>query len=220
MAELLEKPRRRIDGGDALGMRLGTVDARRADADTEPAGIGADVVAIPTRGRRRGVRVAGAGSGGRVQHRRRVSDSAGEHVLVGQRSPELAEVRAERRAGASGLEANETARARRKTDRTAHVVAVRDGDDAGRDRGGGASARSPRREVEVPGIVRRTVRERFRRHRARELGQVGLADEHEPRGAEALGEPRVGLLVPVEVLQHLHAAMERITGRVADPERN
>ena len=63
--------------------------------------------------------------------------------------------------------------------------------------------------------MRRAVRERFRRHRARELGQVGLADEHEPRGAEALGEPRVGLLVPVEVLQHLHTAMERITGRVA-----
>ena len=62
----------------------------------------------------------------------------------------------------------------------------------------------------------RAVGERFRRHRARELGQVGLADEHEPRGAEALGEPRVGLLVPVEVLQHLHAAMERVPGRVAD----
>ena len=59
--------------------------------------------------------------------------------------------------------------------------------------------------VSSHGLCVGAVRERFGRDARRELGRVGLADEHEARGAEARREPRVVGLGPARVLQHLHA---------------
>ena len=100
-----------------------------------------------TYGRRGGGAVygsPGAGAGDRVEDAGGVADRAGEHELVGERAPVLAEVGTERRAGARRLQPDDAAHARGEADRAAHVVAVRDGDEPGRDRGRRSAARSAR----------------------------------------------------------------------------
>ena len=85
----------------------------------------------------------------------------------------------------------------------------------GGDRGRRAAARAAGAAGVVPGVAGRAVRERFGREAGRELGRVGLADEHEARVPEARREPCVFALDPARVLQHLHAGVERIAGGVA-----
>ena len=143
-------------------------------------------------GRRRGVRVAGAGAGDRVEHRGGVADRAGQHELVRERSPVLAEVGSERRAGAGRLQADDPAHATRGT-------------------GSSRPCRCRARPAPCPPRPRPPNRRSIRRccasrshglcvapyasgsvvHARRELGRVGLADEHEAGGAEARREPRV-----------------------------
>ena len=66
---------------------------------------------------------------------RGVADRSRQHELVRERSPVLAELRPERGPRAGGLQADDAAHRRGEPDRPAHVVAVRDGDHPGRDRG-------------------------------------------------------------------------------------
>ena len=66
--------------------------------------------------------------------RRGVAHGARQHELVGQRAPVLAEVGPERRAGARRLQPDDAAHRRGEADRAAHVVAVRDRHEPGRDR--------------------------------------------------------------------------------------
>src|SRR5207302_3254796 len=118
-----------------------------------------------------------------------VADGAREHELVGERAPVLAEVGAERRARPRRLEPDDAAHRGRETDGSTHVVAVRDGYETRGDRGRGAAARAARAAGVVPRVARRTIRERFRGETGRELRGIRLADEHEPGGAKARGEP-------------------------------
>ena len=98
----------------------------RAESDAQPPGRRADLVAVRADRRRRGVRVAGRGARDRVEHRGGVADRPGEHELVRERAPVLAEVGSERGAGAGRLESDDAAHGRGEPDRAAHVVAVRD----------------------------------------------------------------------------------------------
>src|SRR6266542_2669470 len=111
---------------------------------------------------RAGVTLWPRSSSSRVEDRRGVAHAPSEHVLVRERAPELAEVGAERRPAPRRLETDEPACARGNADRATHVVAVRDGNHAGRHGGGGAAAGTARGVVETPRVVRRAVRERLR----------------------------------------------------------
>ena len=81
---------------------------------------------------------------------------AREHVLVGQRAPELAEVGAERRAGARRLEPDEAAHRSRGCGSSRPCrCRARPGTMPAATAAAGAAARAARRAVEVPRVVRR-----------------------------------------------------------------
>ena len=140
-----------------------------------------------------GVRIAGRGPGGRVEHRRGVADGAGEHVLVGESGPQYSPKSGPRLLRARvGLRPDEPARARGDPDRAAHVVAVGDRDHPRRDRRG-------RPPLEPPGEWSRFHGLRVGPYASGSVvgddassGRLVLPRMHEPGGAVALHQHGVG----------------------------
>ncbi len=184
-----------LDGGGALGVDVAVHDGG-GQADAQGAGVGADLVRIGPLRRRRDGRVARFVTGDGVEHHGGVAHRAGDDTVDGGAVPALAERRTLRDPGAAGLEPDEAAFARRDTDRSAAVVGVSDGDDAGGDRGGGPTAGSAGGVFEVPGVAGGSVDGGFGGDGRAELGDVGAPDGDEAESPEAAIQ--VGVVVFAE----------------------
>jgi hypothetical protein len=95
------------------------------------------------------------------------------------------------RSPARRLEPEQAAAGRGDADRTAAVVGVREGDDAGGDGRPRAAARAARAQVRVPRVARGAEQLRFGERREAELGQVGLAEDDRARAPEPFHDGRV-----------------------------
>ena len=192
MAERLEQLARRRSTARTQSGALSAPSRRRVRSPMRSRpGRRADLVAERAGRRRRGVRIAGARRRRRVEHERGVAHRAGEHELVRERAPVLAEVRAERRAGAGRLQPDDAAHRRRETGSSRPCrCRARPRPCPTRPRPRLPPLEPPGRAREVPRIVRGAVGERLGGDARRELGRVGLADEHEPGARESAPRAR------------------------------
>ena len=211
--ERLEQLAGVLRGGDAVRVHRGVTDrgSWSADRDAQLPGVGADLVAVRPRRRRRvergrrGTCPQSASSTAAVSRTVRLTQrSTTRNCEISLRSGPM------RRATAGGLQPDEAAARRGDADRATAVVRVRDGHHAARDRGRGATGRATGRVAELPRVVGRPVRDRLGRRDEAELRRVRAADRHEA-GVEVLLREVVGVRRPVaRVLQELHALVVRL----------
>ncbi len=127
--------------------------------------------------------------------RRGVADGAAEARLdgkVGHRAPGVAD-----HPRAARLQPDQAAARRRDPDRAAAVVAVRDRDDARRDRRRRSAARPAGRVAERPRVARRPRQQAFGRRQQAELGQVRPPDRQQPGARDGRGGGAIGNADPV-----------------------
>jgi hypothetical protein len=125
--------------------------------DSQPTGIGADLVDERSRERWRDVGISGLVTGDRVQHCRCVSHAARDATVDGRAGPRLTDQRRLTDTALARLQAHQSALRRRHADGTTAIVGMSNGDNACADRGGRAARGSTGGVVEVPRISRRTV---------------------------------------------------------------
>jgi hypothetical protein len=225
MAELLEGDRRVLGCHDALRMGLELTRRRIGhQPDLQPPGVGADLFAVEARRWRGEIGVARGRALDDVEDRGGIAHGAGDRELHHEAAEDLPEVRGLGGPGPGRLEPDEPTVAGRDPDRTAPVVGVGGGDDAGRHGGRRAAARAAGRAVEVPRVVGGTVGDRLGGGEDPQLGSVGPPDDHEPGLAQAAGEHHVVIGPVTGVAQHAHAFVDRgalhVAREVLDQQRD
>ena len=118
-----------------------------------------------------------------------LGDRVGEHAVLHEEVVALLGTARDPPAG--GLQADEPAARGRDPDRPAAVAAVGERHHARRHGGRGAAGRAARRALGVPGVAGRPEAARLGHRQDPELGQVGLADDHEAGLAQPPDHERV-----------------------------
>src|SRR5262249_21544770 len=167
-----------------LGLDLGAVGRGAREGDPQPARIGADLLGQRPRQRRRDVRITQPGARRGVEQRRRVAHGERHCVLGGRPAEAFAEVRRLRVPAACGLETDQPAARRRRSNAAEAIGRVRHRQHARADRRGRATAAAAGDARRIPRIPRGTVQLGLAGERQSELARVRAPEDHEPGALE------------------------------------
>jgi hypothetical protein len=216
MSELLEQGRSGANGFAHLGRRLDTGQQGMVEhADAQLPRVATDLGGEGSWKRGGRIGIAGHGSRDHIEQTCCVANRSGDDSVHGRAGPRIADVGTERHAGSGRFESDESAFARRDTDRATAITGMRGRHHPRRDCGGRSARGSARGMFGVPRIPRGPVRFGLGCDRRAELGGVRATDEQQARGAESSGDVIIAVGAPVRALE------ERGTGvvRVADAHR-
>ncbi|MNQ70589.1 hypothetical protein D3C85_852330 [compost metagenome] len=215
MPETGERARRRLHRVDAGLRRRLRARELRAHRDAQPARRRPDGLCVGLRGRGHQERIAQLGAVHEVERGGGVAHGAADHALHAQAHQRLAVARAGADAAAAGLQPDQATGGGGHADRTAAVVGVRHGHDAGGHRRGRAPAGAARAVRQVPRVARRAaegalgggVEAEFRGPGAPQRGQAGAAKARHQRAVcgsrqPVAEQPAAGLAAHALGLQH------------------